>query len=259
MKGKVALVTGSSQGIGKAIALALAKEGADVAVNGRRLAPIEATAKEIETLGRKAMVAQADVSDYEQVQRMMNSIVDKFGGIDILVNNAGADIHKLFEDTTKEDWDKIIKNNLVAVLNCSHAVLTAMKRRGGGSIINIGSMAAKSISDMASPDYTAVKAGVLAFTRQLAFEWGRYNIRVNAINPGTVKTAMAADMTPDIEKKLISITPLGRFSKPEEVANIVTFLASDEALMITGTTIDIDGGQRLGFLDWETYVKVRKA
>ena len=257
MSSKIALVTGAGRGIGKAIALALAKEGVATAVNAIHLAGIQATAAEIEALGQRSMAIPCDVADYHGVKKMVDQIVASWGGIDILVNNAGVAKNKMWEDTEKADWDRVISVNLGSVLNCSKVVVKTMKQRGGGCIINVASMAGKTISDAASPDYTASKAGIIAFTRQLAFELGPYNIRVNAICPGTVKTAMA-EMAPEVEKKLVSLIPLRRFPSPEEVAYVVTFLASDKAAMITGTTIDIDGGQRLGFLDWETYVKLRK-
>jgi len=257
MSSKIALVTGAGRGIGKAIALALAKEGVDTAVNDIDLVTIKATAAEIEALGQKSMAIQCNVADYGQVREMVNQIVAEWGGIDILVNNAGVGTSKMWEDMEKSDWDRVININLGSVLNCSKAVIETMKQRGGGSIISMSSMSAKSISDMAGPDYTASKAGIIGFTRQLAFELGVYNIRVNAICPGTVKTPLT-EMPPDVERKLISVIPLGRLVTPEEVANVVTFLASDKAAMITGTTIDIDGGQRLGFLDFETYVRIRK-
>jgi NAD(P)-dependent dehydrogenase (short-subunit alcohol dehydrogenase family) len=132
-----------------------------------------------------------------------------------------------------------------------------MKQRGSGNIVNMASMSAKSVSDTAGPDYTASKAGIIGFTRQLAYELGPYNIRVNAVCPASVVTALT-EITPEMEKKLIDVTPLRRLSMPEDIANLITFLVSDKARMITGASIDIDGGQRLGFLDWDTYVKVRK-
>jgi len=257
VKSKIALVTGSGRGIGKAIALALAKEGMDVVVNARHLPEIKATAAEIEALGRRSMVIQCDVSDYEAVENMVQRIVGQWGGIDVLVNNAGIAMSKMWEDMEREEWEKVIDVNLGSVLNCARAVIETMKQRGGGNIVNIASMAAKSISDTSSPDYTASKAGIIAFTRQLAYELGPYNIRVNAICPATVVTTLT-EITPDMEKKLIGVTPLRRLSAPEDVAHVVTFLVSDKARMITGASIDIDGGQRLGFLDWETYVKIRK-
>lgn len=257
MKKKVALVTGSGRGIGKATALALAQEGMDVVVNARHLPEIEAVAAEIEKLGQKAMAIQCDVADYEAVKAMVQRVGEEWGGIDVLVNNAGVATSKLWEDMDKKDWQMVIDINLGSVLNCSRAIIEPMKRQKGGNIVNIASMAAKSMSDTSGPDYSAAKAGVLAFTRQLAFELGPYNIRVNAICPATVVTTIT-EMTPEMEKKLLSVTPLGKLSMPEDVANVVTFLVSEKARMITGTSIDVDGGQRLSFLDWETYYNIRK-
>ncbi len=257
MESKIALVTGAGRGIGKAIALALAKEGIDVVVNARHLPEIQATANEIKTLGHKSMAIQCDVSNYEAVKEMVHKIISQWGGIDILVNNAGVATSKLWEDSDRTDWETVININLGSVLNSSKAVIETMKQRGGGNIVNIASMAAKSVSDTAGPDYTASKAGVIAFTRQLAYEIGPYNIRINAICPATVMTTLT-EITSEMEKKLISLTPLRRLSKPEDIANLVIFLVSDKARMITGASIDIDGGQRLSFLDWETYISFRK-
>ncbi len=257
MNNKIALVTGAGRGIGKAIALALAKEGISTAVNARTLNSIKNTAMQVEAMGQRSMAIQCDVSNYESVKEMVDKIITEWGGIDILVNNAGIGISKLWEDSVKTDWEKVISINLGSVLNCSKTVIETMKERSGGCIINIASMAGKTISDMAGPDYTATKAGIIGFTRQLAFELGRYNIRVNAICPGTVKTSLT-EMTPEIEEKLKALTPLRRLVKPEEVANVVSFLISEKAEMITGSSIDIDGGQRLGFIDWDTYIYFRK-
>jgi len=257
MRSKIALITGAGRGIGKAIALALAEEGVDIAVNDKEPATVENTATEIRALGYKSLAFQCDVADYAEVRKMVDQIVVEWGGIDILVNNAGVVLSKMWEDLDKADWDRVINVNLGSVLNCSKAVTKTMKERGGGCIINIASMSGKTISDIASPDYTASKAGIIGFTRQLAFEVGHYNIRVNAVCPGTVKTARV-EMAPMVEEKLRTQTPLRRLVRPEEVANVVAFLVSDKAEMITGSTIDIDGGQRLGFLDWETYVRIRK-
>ncbi len=203
------------------------------------------------------MAIQCDVADYASVRKMMDQIVSRRGGIDILVNNAGVGAMKMWQDSEQADWDRVISVNLGSVLNCSKAVIKTMKQRGGGCIINIDSMAGKIISDMAGLDYTASKADIIGFTWQLAFELGPDNIRVNAVCPGTVKTALT-EMPLDVEEKLISLTPLRRLVSPEEVADVVAFLASDKAVMITGAAIDIDGGQRLGFLDWETYVGIRR-
>ena len=257
MKSKIALVTGAGRGIGKAIALALAKDGVDVAVNDVRLPDIESTISEIENLGQKAMAVQYDVSRYDAVKEMVHQIVSNWGGIDILINNAGVAKSKLWEDMEEKEWQAVISVNLGSVLNCSRAVIETMKERGGGNIISMSSMSAKSISDTASPDYTASKAGIIGFTRQLAYELGPYNIRVNAVCPGTVVTTLT-DISPEMKKKLMEVTPLRRLSMPEDIANLITFLVSDKARMINGTSIDIDGGQRLGFLDWQTFLNVRK-
>ena len=257
MKGKIALVTGSGRGIGKAIAIGLAREGLDIVVTDIDLDSAKATAAEVMDLGEKSMAIRCDVSDYDEVKQMVDKVVAEWGGIDVLVNNAGVAVSKMWEDLEKSDWDRVIRINLGSVLNCSKAVLETMKKRGGGSIISMASMSAKSISDAASPDYTATKAAIIGLTRQLAYELGPHNIRVNAICPGTVKTPLT-EMSPKLVEKFGSLTPLRRLVEPEEIAYAIAFLVSEKALMITGSTIDIDGGQRLGFLDRETYIAIRK-
>ena len=187
MKGKIALVTGSGRGIGKAIAIGLAREGLDIVVTDIDLESAKATSADIIGLGQKSMTIRCDVSDYDEVKQMVDKVIAEWGGIDVLVNNAGVAVSKMWEDLEKSDWDRVIRINLGSVLNCSKAVLETMKKRGGGSIINMASMSAKSISDAASPDYTATKAAIIGLTRQLAYELGPHNIRVNAICPGTVK------------------------------------------------------------------------
>lgn len=258
-QGKIALVTGAGQGIGRATALALAREGAEVVCNDLNLNWAESIAREVRTLGSKAMAIQANVAMEEEVVVMMAKVVSEWGGMDILVNNAGIGRPMMVEDMDKNEWDRILDVNLGGVFNCSRAVIPILKVRGGGKIINIASLAGKTMSYHGGADYTASKAAVLGFTRHLAFELGPYRINVNAICPGvTITPLVEAHSTPEMRESVRSRTPLKDLVKPEDIANAVVFLASEKARMITGSTIDVDGGISLGLQDWETYVRTRK-
>jgi NAD(P)-dependent dehydrogenase (short-subunit alcohol dehydrogenase family) len=256
---KIGLVTGGGQGIGKAIALALAKEGADVAVNDLDLDLAKSTTTEIKAIGSRAMAIKANVAVEEEVKAMVDRVVNEWGGIDILVNNAGTGRPMMVEDMDKAEWDRILDVNLGGVFNCSKAVIPVMKARGGGKIINISSLAAKTMSYHGGADYTASKAGVLGLTRHLAFEMGPYKINVNAICPGVTMTPLVEKhSTPEMRESVKNRTPMRGLVKPEDIAHAVIFLASEKARMITGSTIDVDGGLSLGLQDWETYVRTRK-
>jgi len=258
-KGKIALVTGAGQGIGKATAFALAREGAGVACNDLNLDWSESTAREVRTIGPKAMAIQANVAVEAEVTAMVAKVVEEWGGIDILVNNAGTGRPMMVEDMSKAEWDRILDINLGGVFNCSRAVIPTLKARGGGRIINIASLAGKTMSYHGGADYTASKAAVLGFTRHLAFELGPYRINVNAICPGVTMTPLVeAHSTIEMRESVRSRTPLQDLVKPEDIADAVIFLASEKARMITGSTIDVDGGISLGLQDWETYVRTRK-
>ncbi len=260
LKNKIGLVTGGGRGIGKAIALALAKEGVDVAiVYNTDLASAEATAAEIRALGQRSMIIRCDVAVWEDAKETVDRVVREWGGIDVLVNNAGTSPLGMVEDIEKSEWDYVMSVDLDGTYNCSRAVIGPMKQRGGGNIVNISSMAGKRISFMSGAHYAAAKAGVLAFTRQLAFELAHFNIRVNALCPGAVITPTMEHKWPrELMEKVGSQIPLGRLGLPEDIADVVTFLVSDKARWITGAAIDVDGGQNLGRMDWETYVRARK-
>ena len=259
LRQKIALVTGAGQGIGKAIALGLAREGVDVAVNDLDLHLAESTAKEIKAIGPKAIAIQANVAVESEVVAMVAKVVSEWGGIDILVNNAGIGRRMMVEDMDKAEWDRVIDVNLGGVFNCSRTVIPTLKARRGGKIINIASLAGKTMSYHGGADYTASKAAVLGFTRHLAFELGPYGINVNAICPGVTMTPLVeSSSTPEMRELVRSRTPLKDLVKPEDIANAVVFLASEKARMITGSTIDVDGGISLGLQDWETYVRTRK-
>jgi NAD(P)-dependent dehydrogenase (short-subunit alcohol dehydrogenase family) len=258
-QGKIALVTGAGQGIGRATAFALARGGADVIVNDINLDLAERTAQEIRAIGSRAMAIQANVALEKEVEAMVARVVNEWGGIDILVNNAGTGRPMMVEDMDKSEWDRILDINLGGVFNCSRAVIPTMKSRGGGKIINIASLAGKTMSYHGGADYTASKAAVLGFTRHLAFELGPHGINVNAICPGVTMTPLVeAHSTLEMRESVKNRTPMRDLVKPEDIANAVIFLASKRARMITGSTVDVDGGISLGLQDWDTYVSTRK-
>jgi len=241
IKNKVALVTGSSRGIGKAIALRLAKEGANIAINYlKNKEQAENVAKEAEKHGVKAKIYQADVSNYQEVEEMIQKIVNDFGTIHILINNAGIiPQHFSILDIPVEEWDKILAVNLTGAFNCTKAAIPIMMKNGEGKIINLSSVAGK-MGGTVGPHYAASKAGIIGMTFSLAQELLKYNITVNAIAPGPIETEMIKSLPEERKKKILSRVPMGRLGKPEEVAETVVFLIKCD--YITGEVIDINGG-----------------
>ncbi|HEY82430.1 MAG TPA: 3-oxoacyl-ACP reductase FabG [Dehalococcoidia bacterium] len=259
LAGKIALVTGGGRGLGKAICLALAREGAKVALTDLRNA--EQTAREIEEMGGKALAFSADVLKEPEVKAMVERIVAAWGGIDILVNNVGGDHAILLEDMTEPEWDWSLNINLKGMFHCTRIVAEVMKKRGGGKIINIASLAGLRMTMYGGIAYSAAKAGVLGFTRHAAFELGHYKINVNAVCPGpTLTEVVKSRMTPEIAEKMKKATPLGDFAYPEDQADAVVFLASERARMITGTYLLVDGGVSLpvSFTEWDEFYSSRK-
>jgi len=262
LQGKVALVTGSGRGIGKAIALGLAREGVDIAVNCReKRDSAEGTAEEIRSLGQRAMVSVADVTNEAAVNKMAEQIIRELGTIDILVNNAGVSFVALVEDTEKADWDRILDIMAGGTFLCSKVVIPIMKKQGSGKIINISSVAGERTTQNASANYVAAKAAILGFTRQLAYELGPYHINVNAVSPWTVVTPLSLSQVGAEElERIRQGIPLGDYPHPEDVADAVVFLASDRARLISGYSIRIDGGMCLpvGTRTWDEYVRSHK-
>ncbi len=262
LKGKVALVTGSGSGIGKAIALGLAGEGVYIAVNDVNEQNAEGTAAEIREAGSRALVVLASVADEKEVARMVDRIVAELGGIDILVNNAGTTNQLLIEDTEKEEWERVLSVNLGGAFNCSKAVAPVMKKRGGGRIINTISYSGEHMTMIGGVSYTSSKSGIWGLTRQLSFELGPYQITVNGISPGNVITPMLkAGTTPERLAEMKKWYPLRDMPTPEDVADAAVFLASDRARMITGVNLEVDGGITKPIaigVDWDTYVRVKK-
>ncbi|MGB2813910.1 MAG: SDR family NAD(P)-dependent oxidoreductase [Dehalococcoidales bacterium] len=262
LKGKVALVTGSGSGIGKAIALGLAGEGVDIAVNDVNEQNADGAVAEIQELGSRAMALMASVADEAEVRGMVDRIVAEWGGIDILVNNAGVSNHLLIEDTEKEEWERVLSVNLGGAFSCSKAVVPSMKQRGGGRIINIISYSGEHMTMIGGVSYTSSKSGIWGLTRQLSFELGPYQITVNGISPGNVVTPMLkAGTTPERLAEMKKWYPLRDMPTPEDVADAAVFLASDRARMITGINLEVDGGITKPIaigVDWDTYVRVKK-
>jgi 3-oxoacyl-[acyl-carrier protein] reductase len=241
-EGKVALVTGAARGIGEAIALKLAQEGADVVVTDVDLEGAQRVAQEIERLGRKAKAIQADVSQREAVQRLVSEAVSLFGKIDILVNNAGIIRRGTFLEHSPQDWEKVLSVNLGGTFNCTQTVVPLMIKQRGGKIINISSVVGK-MGDIASaPSYGTSKGAINTFTKSLARELAPYGINVNAVAPHAIETDMSREWSEEKRRQIVEAIPLKRLGKPEEVAEVVAFLASDGAGFITGQILDVNGG-----------------
>jgi NAD(P)-dependent dehydrogenase (short-subunit alcohol dehydrogenase family) len=250
LKDQVAIVTGAGQGIGAAIAWVLAREGMNVAVADINTAAAKETAQRIQSLGRKVLPLCVDVSSEEEVKGMVEVTLKNFGQIDSLVNNAGISPRKpdgsrmLVVEMTEEEFSRVIKVDLNGVFLCSKYVLPHMISRRKGTIVNISSSSAK-VTDLRIPSgahYNAAKAGVSNFTTSLAHEVAQYNIRVNAIAPGRIKTPLMKTSLPEVEAALVKNIPLGRAGLPEEVAQAVLFLVSSLSSFITGEILDVNGG-----------------
>ena len=256
LKGKVVLVTGSGEGIGRRAILTFAEEGAHVIVNDIVLSRAEQVGDEARALGAKALVKMADVTDENQVKEMVKEILSEFGKIDILVNNAFVMDRKTFSQSAREDWDRPINVCLYGTLICTRAVIDSMIARQYGKIINLISDAAR-VGEATSSAYAAAKGGILSFSRSLAREVGRYNINVNCISPGATWTERRIrehqreweeaseeerERIKRREEKQLRAYPLGRLGEPEDVANVIVFLAADRARHITGEVISVNGG-----------------
>lgn len=242
LENKVAVVTGSSRGIGRAIALELAARGAKVVVNyNSNSAAAEEVVGKITESGGEAIAVQADVSKLEQAKALIKAAAAEYGKLDILVNNAGITRDNLMALMKEEDWDLIMETNLKSAFNCSKAALRFMMRKRYGRIINITSVAGLS-GNAGQTNYSASKAGLIGLTKALAREIGARSITVNAIAPGFVETDLTRELPDDLKQAVIEITPLGRWGTGEDVAYAVAFMASDEASYITGQTLSVDGG-----------------
>jgi len=245
LEGKVAIVTGGGQGIGKAIALIFAQAGADLVIADINSVTAKSTAEAVSDLGRKALAVPVDVCDNNQVENMLSKAIEKFKGVDILVNDAGGGYLTVpVLERREEDWDKIVRLNLKSAFLCCKVVGKAMVGQKRGNIINMASMAVFGPYPLGA-DYAAAKAGVKHLTETLAVELGPHNIRVNALAPGVTETPMTAELyqrQPELKERRLRNIPLKRLAKPEDIAKVALFLASDASGYVTGQTILINGG-----------------
>jgi 3-oxoacyl-[acyl-carrier protein] reductase len=241
LKDKKAIVTGAGQGIGRSISLKMAQEGADVVIAEMNADTGAQTAKEVEALGRRALFISVDVANQKQVQGVVDQVLKAWKRIDILVNNAGFDRPASLLKVKEEDWDAVLGVHLKGTLNCIQAVAPHMIENSYGKILNLSSVWGKrgAVSEIS---YSSAKAGIIGLTKSVARELGRYQINVNAILPGLILTPTIAKMAEKYQNMIIENTPLKRMGKPEEVANVAAFLASDEASFMTGAAVEVSGG-----------------
>lgn len=247
LDGRVAIITGSSEGIGKAAALIFAREGGQVVLNARGQDRLEAARATLCVVGKPPLVVAGDVSQAAVIERLVGETLQHFGRVDILVNNAGGGTRLRFlEEVTEDDWNLTIDSNLKSAFLCCQAVAPAMKRQGYGRIVNVSSVAGRNVSRLSGPQYSSAKAGMLGLTRHLAQDLGPFGVTVNAVAPGpTLVDRVAKKWTLRSEEDrshILGNIPLGRLAQPEEVAAVIAFLASDDASYVTGVTIDVNGG-----------------
>ena len=245
LKDKVALVTGASQGIGRATSLALAEAGAKVAVAARSADKLASLVAEIEGAGGEALAVPMDVADAAQVKNAFQQVLAKFGKLDILVNNAAITRDTLALRMKLEDWDAVLRTNLTGAHLCIQQALGAMLRQRSGRIINLTSVVAET-GNAGQANYVASKAGLIGLTRAIAVEVASRSITVNAVAPGFIETPMTDPLPQELKDKMKSLIPLGRFGKDREIATAIVFLASDEAAYITGQVLDVNGGMHMG-------------
>ncbi len=241
LNGKIALVTGAAQGIGRDIALALATDGADVAICDVNLEAAQKTAADIEALGRKSLALKANVAASADVIAMVDQVVEKFGRIDILVNNAGITRDGLILRMKDEDWDLVLSINLKGAFLCAKAALKHMAKQRGGTIINIASIVG-AMGNAGQANYVASKAGLIGLTKTIAREYANRGITANAVAPGFIETAMTQALSENVRTELAKQIPMGKLGTPADVANAVRFLASPWASYISGQVIHVNGG-----------------
>lgn len=249
LEGKTALITGATRGIGKAIALKFASEGADIAFTGRgenetQIASLDSTRQEIEALGVKCTAYAGNASDFAQTEEIVQKIKEEFGSIDILVNNAGITKDTLLLRMTEEQWDSVINTNLKSAFNFTHACLPIMMRQRGGSIINMSSVVGVH-GNAGQANYAASKAGMIAMAKSVAQEMGPKGIRVNVLAPGFIETDMTSALSDEIREEWKKKIPLRRAGQTEDIANAALYLASNLSSYVTGQVIQVDGGMNM--------------
>ncbi len=242
LKGKVALITGGSRGIGKSISKRLASQGATVVINYiQNETAAEDTKKEIEESGGQVFTSKFDVADFDAVHEKVDKIIEKLGGLHILINNAGITKDTLLMRMKEEDWDNVISINLKGIFNCTKAVTRNMFKQREGRIVNLTSVVGE-MGNAGQTNYAASKAGIIGFTKACAREMASRGITVNAVSPGFIKTDITDELTEELKKDYISRIPLNRFGTPEDIAGAVAFLVSDDAAYITGEVFRVNGG-----------------
>ncbi|HTR68530.1 MAG TPA: 3-oxoacyl-[acyl-carrier-protein] reductase [Terriglobales bacterium] len=245
LSGRVALVTGASQGIGRACALRLAKDGAALAVAARNQEKLNELVNEITAAGGKAAAFSVDVGDEEQIKTAVKSALSQFGKIDILVNNAGITRDQLVMRMKRADWDSVLNTNLTSAYLCIQQVISSMLKQRWGRIVNVSSIFGQ-MGQAGQANYAASKAGLIGLTMAIAREVGSRNITCNAIAPGFIETAMTSVLSEEFKQNAVKMIPLGRVGTPDDVASAVAFLASDEAAYITGHVLNVNGGMLMG-------------
>ncbi len=243
LRNQGALVTGGSRGIGRAIALDLAANGADVAISyRRRVEQATEVVEQIRALGCHALAIRADVANFQEAERAVRRVLDTFGRLDILINNAGVMWNDLIWEMTEEQWDEVLSINLKGVFNYTRAVASLFRERRSGKIVNIASIHGLR-GRPAGPNYSAAKAGVIGLTKSVARDLGPFGVNVNCVAPGVIETEMVKAVPPSVREQFQAEIVLGRLGQPEDVAHVVTFLCTEKARHITGEVIKVDGGQ----------------
>jgi len=245
LSGRVALVTGASQGIGRACALKLAQSGAAMALAARGQEKLQTLADEVAAAGGKAVVFPLDVGDEEQIKSTFKAVITQLGKIDILVNNAGITRDQLLMRMKRADWDAVLNTNLTSAYLCTQQAIGSMLKQRWGRIVNITSIFGQ-MGQAGQANYAASKAGLIGLTMAMAREVGSRNITCNAVAPGFIETAMTSGLADDFKQDAVKMIPLGRVGTPEDVANAVAFLASEEASYITGHVLNVNGGMLMG-------------
>ena len=243
--GRVALVTGASQGIGRACALKLAQSGATLALAARSQEKLQELVQQIEAAGGKAAAFPLDVGDEEQIKSAFKAVIAQFGKIDILVNNAGITRDQLVMRMKRADWDSVLNTNLTSAYLCTQQAISSMLKQRWGRIINVTSIFGQ-MGQAGQANYAASKAGLIGLTMAIAREVGSRNITCNAVAPGFIETAMTSGLSEDFKQNAVKMIPLGRVGSPDDVASAVAFLASDEASYITGHVLNVNGGMLMG-------------